>query len=319
MRKEVEKYLSEVKHYLVTDESKDDILAEIRAHIMEKLEQENDGENEEGIKRVLEEFGDPQNVAARYSENKHIIAPHFRNHLFMYTGIVFAIHIGLYLLSMIVGRGLWVLPLGEVTVESIFQLVSMIPRAFVFDFGLVALILYFITQSGAKVKLGWPEGILKKEKEHSLLTRLIGIAVQVAIVAAGVLILQSGVLSTWVERITEWETESASVNVVVSEPAMYYGLLIITGLFAINVAAELIKLLEKSEIIDIVSGFTGLIFMWFVATRLVADAVFDVSEELNAAISIGFRAFLSIVAVVIIIDLIIHIIRYWAKKVVKES
>ncbi len=319
MRKEVEKYLSEVKHYLVTDESKDDILAEIRAHIMEKLEQENDGEYEEGIKRVLEEFGDPQNVAARYSENKHIIAPHFRNHLFMYTGIVFAIHIGLYLLSMIVGRGLWVLPLGEVTVESIFQLVSMIPRAFVFDFGLVALTLYFITQSGAKVKLGWPEGILKKEKEHSLLTRLIGIAVQVAIVAAGVLILQSGVLSTWVERITEWETESASVNVVVSEPAMYYGLLIITGLFAINVAAELIKLLEKSEIIDIVSGFTGLIFMWFVATRLVADAVFDVSEELNAAISIGFRAFLSIVAVVIIIDLIIHIIRYWAKKVVKES
>ncbi len=308
-----------MKHYLVTDESKDDILAEIRAHIVEKLEQENDGENEEEIKRVLEEFGDPQDVAASYSENKHIIAPHFRNHLFMYTGIVFAIHIGLYLLSMIVGRGLWVLPLGEVTVESIFQLASMIPRAFVFDFGLVAVILYFITQSGAKVKLGWPEGILKKEKKHSSLTRLFGIAVQVAIVAAGVLILQSEVLSTWVERITEWGTESASVNVVVSEPAMYYGLLIITGLFAINVAAELIKLLEKSGIIDIVSGFTGLIFMWFVATRLVADAVFDVSEELNAAISIGFRAFLSIVAVVIIIDLIIHIIRYWAKKVVKES
>ena len=319
MSRQIEKYLSDVKHYLVTDEPKEDILAEIRAHIQERLDEEKAGDDEETVKRILEEYGDPQEVAARYSENKHIIAPHYRNHLFMYTGIVFAIHLGLYLLSLIVGRGMWVLPYGDVTVENVFQLVSMIPQAFVFDFGLVALILYFITQSGAKVRLGWPEALLKKEKKASLLATIVGLVVQTVIVAGSFTIIQSGVLSSWVERLSEWEVGSDSIYIVVSEPAMYYTLLIIGGLFAINLVTGLIKLLERSELINVISGFAGLTFMWFVASRLVVDAVFDVSEELNAAISIGFRAFLSLIAVVIIIDLIIHIIRYWAKKVVKEN
>ena len=101
--KNLERYLDEVKTYLVMDDprKREDILMEIRSHIIEKAENKYGELNEESIRQTMTDYGTPREVAARYSEEKTIIASYYKNYLFMYTGIVFAIHLGLRLFGLI--------------------------------------------------------------------------------------------------------------------------------------------------------------------------------------------------------------------------
>ncbi|WP_367363036.1 hypothetical protein [Mesotoga sp.] len=83
-------------------------------------------------------------VAARYYEGGPIIAPHLKNYLFMYTGILFAIHLGLHLIAFVFGENGAIFDFREPTC---WAMLSQLPVTFIFDFGLVSLILYFVTQA----------------------------------------------------------------------------------------------------------------------------------------------------------------------------
>jgi hypothetical protein len=177
--KALENYLDEVKTYLVMDNPKkrEDLLMEIKSHIIEKAESKYGKSDEEAVKKVIEEYGTPREVGSRYSEEKTIIAPHYKNYLFMYTGIAFAIHLGLRLFGLIAST------LGNEQVsawEGLLELVSLIPTTFIFDFGLVALILYFVTKYNNKAELASFSGLVKKRKEEKLSGKIFELIISIA-------------------------------------------------------------------------------------------------------------------------------------------
>jgi len=157
MSKRLEIYLEEISRYLGIGKEKQEILSEIKSHIMEKAEQEFGEVTEEGIERIIDAYGSPRQVAEKYMDDNQIIAPAFKGHLLRYTAILFAFHMGLTLLSFIFKTNMAVLPFFYIPKIESFQALFYLPMAFVYDLGLVGIILYFVTQSRGDVRLPWPK------------------------------------------------------------------------------------------------------------------------------------------------------------------
>ncbi len=158
MNKALQDYLEEIRHYLVTKDNSDEILKEIESHIMDKLQEDGNEENEEAINRAIQDYGSPGKVAEKYLEGNHIIYPNYRNFLFLYTWLLFIFHYGLNIVSYVFGITFRILPFGlSISVSSWTDLIIQIPMTWVYDFGLIALILYFITQSPGDTRLVWPK------------------------------------------------------------------------------------------------------------------------------------------------------------------
>ena len=107
-------------------------------------------------------------------EGYQIISPVYKKYLFLYTGILFAVHYGLILLSAfsryeIVFFPFFYVPIIGADSQIWFTLVFYLPMTFFYDFGLICLILYFITQNGNEIKLPWFEinlnRFIQKSKE----------------------------------------------------------------------------------------------------------------------------------------------------------
>ncbi|MFO7981426.1 MAG: hypothetical protein R6V00_11445 [Candidatus Aminicenantes bacterium] len=155
MHEKLKKYLGEISHYLAAVSEKEEILTEIKSHILEKTEQEFGEINEEAIDKVIDTYGCPREVAEKYTEGFEIIAPSFKGHLLRYTGVLFALHFSLTLLSFIFKTSFFVLPFFYIPKIDSFQELFYVPMSFVYDLGLVGLILYFVTQSRKDVRLPW--------------------------------------------------------------------------------------------------------------------------------------------------------------------
>jgi hypothetical protein len=155
MHENLEKYLREISHYLAVKHGADEILAEIRSHILEKAERESGGITAESIDRTIESFGRPREVAARYVEGDEIISPAFRRYLFRYTGILFAIHFVLTAVAVYSHTSIIAFPFFFIPKMSAFWAVPYLFMALVYDFGVVALLLYFVTQRKWEARLPW--------------------------------------------------------------------------------------------------------------------------------------------------------------------
>lgn len=97
--KRLEDYLEEIDHYLVVEKGGEEILSEIRSHILEKTENEYGELTEESVGKTIAGYGSPRQVAEKYLEGYQLIAPTFKKHLFLYAGILFAVHYGFTILS----------------------------------------------------------------------------------------------------------------------------------------------------------------------------------------------------------------------------
>ena len=101
MFQNLENYLDEISHYLPVKDGIEEILAEIKSHILEKTEAEYKTITEDTVGKTISAYGKPQQVAAKYLEGIEIISPTFKRHLFLYTGILFACHFGLTLVAFL--------------------------------------------------------------------------------------------------------------------------------------------------------------------------------------------------------------------------
>ena len=90
MHKNLETYLEEISHFLSGREERQEILSEIRSHILEKAEQEAGPVSEETLGKIIAAYGKPRQVAEKYLEGRSVIAPAFTRHLFRYTSLLFA-------------------------------------------------------------------------------------------------------------------------------------------------------------------------------------------------------------------------------------
>jgi len=157
MHEKLEDYLEQINHYLVVKEGRDEILSEIKSHILEKAESEFGEVTEDSLEKIIAQYGRPKKVAEQYLEGYQIISPSFKKYLFLYTGILFAIHFGLTITTFFFGSSsVMIFPFLYIPKMGYIELLSYLPMAFIHDFGLVCFFLYFITQSKKDIKLPWP-------------------------------------------------------------------------------------------------------------------------------------------------------------------
>jgi len=156
MFKKLEAYIAEIDHYLSVREGKDEILEEIKSHILEKAEAESGELDDRSIEKVISEYGKPQNIAKKYLEDTQIISPIFKKHLFRYTGILFAVHCMLIMIALIFSRDIYLFPFFYIPDLGFIQALNYIPMALIYDLGFVGLVLYFVTQKKKDIRLPWP-------------------------------------------------------------------------------------------------------------------------------------------------------------------
>ncbi len=310
--KALEKYLDEVKTYLVVDDPKkrEDLLMEIKSHIIEKAENKYGKVDEESVRNVIKEYGTPQDVASRYSEGKTIIAPHYKNYLFMYTGIAFAIHLGLRLFGLIAST------LGNESVnawESLLELVSLIPTTFIFDFGLVALILYFVTKYNSKAELASFSGLVKKRKEEKLSGKIFELIISIAGAIAFYYFMKFGPIF-----ISKSGTEISEIAFNALE-IIKFAFLIGFGLMVLNSVSAAIKLANNSRLVEIIFDVIGIIYLYLLLTPAYIEGFASFAgvnlEEINL---VAFKGFAVVVSIILVVSLVFHVIRYWASKIMKE-
>lgn len=189
MNENLEKYLDEISHYLSGGRVSDEILAEIESHILEKAQREYGSVTPESIRKTIAGYGPAQDVAAKYMEGQEIISPKFKRYLFRYTALLFSLHLALTLVAAWFQTSIIALPFFFIPRMGLPTLFIYLPMALVYDFGVVALLLYVITQRGAGARLPWfgvpagrrGESGLEKPRRRTLALLLAIFAVLLAI------------------------------------------------------------------------------------------------------------------------------------------
>lgn len=99
----IERYLNEVGK-LLTKKNRQDILAEIKSHLEDTLDERTGGKpTEEDVVALLKETGSPRKMAASYApEGQYVVGPALYPLFRMITGIVIAAVIGAQLLAWVV-------------------------------------------------------------------------------------------------------------------------------------------------------------------------------------------------------------------------
>ncbi|MCU0640379.1 MAG: hypothetical protein MUF59_11020 [Candidatus Krumholzibacteria bacterium] len=155
MNENLEKYLDEISHYLPGGRASKEILAEIESHILEKAQREHGSLTPESIEKTIDGYGPAQEVASKYVEGQEIISPKFKRYLFRYTALLFSLHLALTLVAAWFRTSIIALPFFFIPRMPLWALFIYLPMAFVYDFGVAALILYMVTQRGRVSRLPW--------------------------------------------------------------------------------------------------------------------------------------------------------------------
>ena len=157
MSEKLEAYLEEISHFLSGREEREEILSEIRSHILEKAAQEHGQVSDASLDKVIAAYGPARRVAEKYLDGRPIIAPAYKRYLFRYTSILFAFHAALTVIAVMFKESFIVFPFLFMPRLGPIEAVMYLPTALLTDLGIVALVLYFVTQSGKDIKLPWPK------------------------------------------------------------------------------------------------------------------------------------------------------------------
>lgn len=152
----LEDYLQQISRYLAVKDGANDILSEIKSHILEKTEAEFGTITEEGVGTVISRHGMPQQVAAKYSGEFEIISPTFKRHLFLYAGTLFIFHSVIALIAILTNISMVLIPFLYIPRMDGWQFLCYLPMALIYDIGLVVLLLYVVTQRKKETRLPWP-------------------------------------------------------------------------------------------------------------------------------------------------------------------
>ncbi|MCK4764202.1 MAG: hypothetical protein KAW12_18525 [Candidatus Aminicenantes bacterium] len=167
MYEKLDVYLEEIDHYLVVEKGGDEILSEIRSHILEKAENEFGEINKESIEKTIASYGSPKEIAEKYLEDFQIISPLYKKYLFHYTWILFVFHYGLTIVAYFLDLKIQAFPFFYVPrMEGVFDLLSQLPMTLLFDLGVVGIFFYIVSQQKGEIKLSWPKIFKAAEKEE---------------------------------------------------------------------------------------------------------------------------------------------------------
>lgn len=289
MYKNLESYLQAVSRYLVSD-NPGDIIMEIRANVLEQAGEYGEV-SEDTVEMALAALGSPRVLAANYGEGKNIIAPDLRNYLFLYTSVLFVLHLGAVIIASIAGTSIAVFPFFYAPDHGLFGLLSFLPFAFIFDFGLVSLVLFTISQLAPRLNLPMPivdEKISSRPGRGIILAQAIGLA---------------GFAAIWYFH--PQLTEAIAVqNGAVLLPAQVVFLPPMLAM-AIELAVSSVQLVRRSKLVPVLGSVAAMVGLWYIGVAMENPVIFDVSgapwDGLNRY---GFRAVLVMIVVFTTIELL---------------
>jgi hypothetical protein len=259
MSDKLEAYLEEISHFLSGRAEREEILSEIRSHILEKAAVGAGAADEAAVERAIASYGPARTVAERYVDDRPIIAPAYKRYLFRYTSILFAAHAALTVFAVVFKEDFVLFPLLYLPKLGVLQALMYLPTAFLADLGIVAVVLYIITQRGKDVRLPWPKfGVDLDEIKppRKLFWHRLGTGVG-AVVMLALTDLALYVFSRY-GTIFLFKRGAADFRPLLTPEAGRRVSLVIIGLFAVSTMALLVKLFTSSRWVDVVSRTASL-------------------------------------------------------------
>ena len=278
-------YLRKTRQYLDPRRA-EDTLAEladaIQSEVEEAARREGRDPGDEDYRAALARLGEPAKVAARYSDERCLISSANYRPFFGYLGLAFALHLGVALL------GLSFFPAGTIDNQTLtsgdfgrlfLKFLSSLPGIFLFDFGLVALVVWQLERHGVQLPF------LKRIKDP-----LPGLAVNLATFASEAVFLV--ILNEYAGKIIRawWVGNTHSYELL--GPGFYVGLPLLNLAIVFTMVIHLTLLALRNNAAKrtllLANGFVGLICLGlFFAQRdiFIFPAALDLPSNLGTVVS----------------------------------
>ena len=320
MSEKLEAYLEDISHFLSGRAEREEILSEIRSHILEKAEQEYGGVDDASLDKVIAAYGPARRVADKYLVDRPIIAPVYKRFLFRYTTLLFACHAVLTLVAVIFRKSFVLFPFVFMPRLGVFEAVMYLPTAFLADLGLVALVLCFITQSGKNIKLPWPKlgvdldevTLPKKKALVEKIAVLVGFGFMLALTnfAAYLFLKFKTVLFINMDFIH-------GRPLLNPEPGRRVSLIII-AMFAAGTISLFFKIFTKSRWVDLGSNVVSLVLISLLLSQPFDNLIaVSINPSLLPKIKFGLKFILIFIAAATAIDLIKNLTLIGRRKLAK--
>lgn len=260
MSKYLKEYLDNIDSFIFgkTSAERKEILAEIESYVLNNAERDYGNQDEESIRKAISDFGKPEEVAEKYVAEEQIIAPIFKNYLFMYSFIVFSVHMGLLIVGMIAGN-----TVTNNDINSFIPLLEFfgrLPVTFIFDFGVVTLVLMILTRHRKNVRLPYLGGFLKKRAKKKSTTKK-GLMIGLIFSIIGTFALLFAFIYGPVFISTTPDTVISNDIINMLKTAFFIGFV----LMSINTATIVFNFIFQSRLTDIISGIVVLGILYTVA------------------------------------------------------
>jgi hypothetical protein len=310
MFEKLEVYLEEISHYLSGREEREEILSEIRSHILERAEQEFGGTTATSLDKVIAAYGPARLVAERYLDGRPIIAPALKRYLFRYTALLFAGHFLLTVAAVAFKRSFLMFPLLYIPSMGPFEALFFLPTALLFDLGVVTLGLYLVTQSKKNLRLPWPRFSVDLD-EVKVPKRTIGNVIGLLVMTA----LTGAALYFYVRYGTIFFVNlnfKEHKPLFTPEAGQWYSLILI-GLWALGAVSLAFKLATSSPWVDAVKSalslvLLGLIFRQPLDTAL-AIPLPKLPDQLVRWLKLSLTITVLIICITVAADLIKALVR----------
>ena len=312
MFEKLEAYHEEISHFLSGREEREEILSEIRSHILEKAEQEYGQATEASLGEVIAAYGPARRVAEKYLDGRPVIAPVYHRYLFRYTTLFFAFHFVLTVVAVVFKKSFLIFPFLYVPQMGPFEALFYLPTAFLFDLGAVTLVLYLITQSKKDVKLPWPKfsvDIDEVKPSGRTIGRIIGLIAMTALTSVALYFyIRYGTIFFVNFNLPQRRP------IFTPEAGQWFSLILI-GLWAISTISLAIKLATSSPWVDAVGKALSLVLLGL-AFRQSFDTALAVPlpETLNRIFILSLTITLLVICIFVGIDFIKALIRIGRKR-----
>lgn len=306
MSEKLEAYLDEIGHFLSGRAEREEILSEIRSHILEKAAAERGGADEAGLEAAIAAYGPARRVAETYMDDAPIIAPVYKRFLARYTALLFGIH-ALLTVFAVASKGSFVIfPFLYMPRLSVIDALMYLPTAFLADLGFVALALHLITRSRKEIRLPWPRFSVDLDEVRppkKAVWNILGFAVMLAVTDFALYVYYKA------QTLFVINFDLNDPRRLLTPEADQRISLIVLAMLAIATAAAFARIFTSSRWVEILSDALSLVLIGLLV-RQPFEGLFavPVPERVLPYLKTNVRIVLLVIAVFVAFDLVKNLI-----------
>jgi len=316
MSEKLEAYLEDISHFLSGRAEREEILSEIRSHILEKAEQEYGGVDDASLDKVIAAYGPARRVAEKYLDGNPIVAPAYKRYLARYTALLFAFHSLLTVFAVVFKKNFVLFPFLFMPNLGVGEALMYLPTAFLADLGLVFLVLYFITQSKKEIKLPWPKFAVDLDEAKPpkrAVWNILGFVAMLAVTDFALYLFYKH------RTIFFLNLDFTAPRLLLTPEAGRRISLIVIAMFVAGTAGLFVKIFTSSRWVDAVSNTISLALIGLLLRQPIDNAfAIAVRERLLSHIKLSLTIALLFIAVMVALDLIKNLVAIGRKRLVKQ-